>query len=255
MVNANSNGKKKVVGMVAAVCAATMAVAGSLALFTDTASIKGATTAGKLAIGITADKMTEAGDFSEQLLNTAFDAANPVDNFNPGDDRTVAYTINNEQSKATYVNDTITLKVTPDTAYTADGQAITPENCAITFATADGVLTEKSRSMDNGVITIVYEGKETVLSGTGTNAEVVKEGVGNTANPTTAAPMNWILMSTPIMLGRAQKSKSPARLMLSSMQTTTVDWPTRPSPLSLLRPMLLARSTANRPGYPKSMRS
>ena len=75
----------------------------------------------------------------------------------------------------------------PDTAYTADGQAITPENCAITFATADGVLTEKSRSMDNGVITIVYEGKETVLSGTGTNAEVVKEGFGNTATPTTAA--------------------------------------------------------------------
>ena len=31
------------------------------------------------------------------------------------------------------------------------------------------------------------EGKVTVLSGTGTNAEVVKEGVGNTANPTTAA--------------------------------------------------------------------
>ena len=65
MVNANSNGKKKVVGMVAAVCAATMAVAGSLALFTDTASIKGATTAGKLAIGITADKMTEAGVYHQ----------------------------------------------------------------------------------------------------------------------------------------------------------------------------------------------
>ena len=170
MTKANTNNKKKVLGIGAAICALSLAAVGSFALFTDTVSIKGATNAGKLAIGITADKMTEAGDFSEQLLNTAFDAANPIDNFNPGDDRTVAYTINNEQSKATYVNDTITLKVTPDTAYTADGQAITPENCAITFATADGVLTEKSRSMDNGVITIVYEGKETVLSGTGTNA-------------------------------------------------------------------------------------
>lgn len=187
MEKANTNNKKKVLGIGAAICALALAAVSSFALFTDTASVKGATTAGKLAVGITADKMTDAGDFSEQLLNTAFDAANPIDNFNPGDDRTVAYTINNEQSKAAYVNDTITLKVTPDTAYTADGQAITPENCAITFATAGGVLTEKSRSMDNGVITIVYEGKETVLSGTGTNAEVVKEGVGNTANPTTAA--------------------------------------------------------------------
>lgn len=187
MTKANTNSKKKVLGIGAAICALSLAAVSSFALFTDTASVKGATTAGKLAVGITADKMTDAGDFSEQLLNTAFDAANPIDNFNPGDDRTVAYTINNEQSKAAYVNDTITLKVTPDTAYTADGQAITPENCAITFATADGVLTEKSRSMDNGVITIVYEGKKTVLSGTGTNAEVVKEVVGNTANPTTAA--------------------------------------------------------------------
>lgn len=187
MTKANTNMKKKVLGIGAGICAVAVAAVGSFALFTDTASVKGATTAGKLAIGITADKMTEAGDFSEQLLNTAFDAANPVDNFNPGDDRTVAYTINNEQSKATYVNDTITLKVTPDTVYTADGRAITPENCAITFATADGSLTEKSREMKDGVITIVYEGKETVLSGTGANAEVVKEGIGNTANPTTAA--------------------------------------------------------------------
>lgn len=187
MTKANTNMKKKVLGIGAGICAVAVAAVGSFALFTDTTSVKGATTAGKLAIGITADKMTEAGDFSEQLLNTAFDAANPVDNFNPGDDRTVAYTINNEQSKATYVNDTITLKVTPDTAYTADGRAITPENCAITFATADGSLTEKSREMKDGVITIVYEGKETVLSGTGANAEVVKEGIGNTANPTTAA--------------------------------------------------------------------
>lgn len=187
MTKANTNMKKKVLGIGAGICAVAVAAVGSFALFTDTASVKGATTAGKLAIGITADKMTEAGDFSEQLLNTAFDAANPVDNFNPGDDRTVAYTINNEQSKATYVNDTITLKVTPDTAYTADGRAITPENCAITFATADGSLTEKSREMKDSVITIVYEGKETVLSGTGANAEVVKEGIGNTANPTTAA--------------------------------------------------------------------
>ena len=187
MEKANTNNKKKVLGIGAAICALSLAAVSSFALFTDTASVKGATTAGKLPVGITADKMTDAGDFSEQLLNTAFDAANPIDNFNPGDDRTVAYTINNEQSKAAYVNDSITRKVTPNTAYTADGQAITPENCAITFATADGVLTEKSRSMDNGVITIVYEGKVTVLSGTGTNAEVVKEGVGNTANPTTAA--------------------------------------------------------------------
>lgn len=187
MTKANTNSKKKVLGIGAAICALSLAAVSSFALFTDTASVKGATTAGKLAVGITADKMTDAGDFSEQLLNTAFDAANPIDNFNPGDDRTVAYTINNEQSKAAYVNDRITLKVTPDTAYAANGQAITAENCAITFDTADGALTEKSRSMDNGVITIVYEGKETVLSGTGANAEVVKEGIGNTANPTTAA--------------------------------------------------------------------
>lgn len=187
MTKANTNSKKKVLGIGAAICALSLAAVGSFALFTDTASVKGATTAGKLAIGITADKMTADGDFSEQLLNTDFDGANPINNFNPGDGHTVAYKISNEQSKAAYINDEITLKVTPDTAYAADGQAITAANCAITFDTADGALTEKSRSMDNGVITIVYEGKETVLSGTGANAEVVKEGIGNTANPTTAA--------------------------------------------------------------------
>ena len=116
MTKANTNSKKKVLGIGAAICALSLAAVSSFALFTDTASVKGATTAGKLAVGITADKMTDAGDFSEQLLNTAFDAANPIDNFNPGDDRTVAYTINNEQSKAAYENDTITLTVTPDTA-------------------------------------------------------------------------------------------------------------------------------------------
>lgn len=187
MNKANTNNKKKVLGIGAAICALSLAAVSSFALFTDTASVKGATTAGKLAIGITADKMTADGDFSEQLLNTAFDEAAPINNFNPGDERTVAYSINNEQSKAAYVNDTITLKVTPDAAYANDGQAITAENCAITFDTADGTLTEKSREMKDGVITIVYEGTKKVLSGTGANAEVVKEGIGNTANPTTAA--------------------------------------------------------------------
>lgn len=186
MNKANTNNKKKVLGIGAAICALSLAAVSSFALFTDTASIKGATTAGKLAIGITADKMTADGDFSEQLLNTAFDEAAPINNFNPGDERTVAYSINNEQSKAAYVNDTITLKVTPDAAYANDGQAITAENCAITFDTADGTLTEKSREMKDGVITIVYEGTKKVLSGTGENKEVVKEN-GLTANATTAA--------------------------------------------------------------------
>ena len=55
MTKANTNNKKKVLGIGAAICALSLAAVGSFALFTDTVSIKGATNAGKLAIGITAD--------------------------------------------------------------------------------------------------------------------------------------------------------------------------------------------------------
>ena len=70
MQNAN---KKKITGAVALAAAGVMALGGVSMLFTDRADVSGETTAGKLAIGITADKMTANGDFSEQLWNTAFE--------------------------------------------------------------------------------------------------------------------------------------------------------------------------------------
>ena len=46
MEKANTNNKKKVLGIGAAICALSLAAVSSFALFTDTASVKGTTTAG-----------------------------------------------------------------------------------------------------------------------------------------------------------------------------------------------------------------
>lgn len=210
--NSNSNGKKKVVGIVAAACAATMAVAGSLALFTDTASIKGATTAGKLAIGITADKMTEAGDFSEQLKNTKF--VDAVQNLNPGDVRTISYSINNAENKAMRANDTLTVTVKPNEAmmtdqektvqnlfdeFTTDKSAIhlvtgakgAPKPVVtasdgtttdVTFGDTGLTLVDSHLSEDGKSIVLVYQGDEVNLDGVGTNAEKIADNNGKTSS-------------------------------------------------------------------------
>lgn len=201
--NSNSNGKKKVVGIAAAVCAGVMAVAGSLALFTDTASIKGETTAGKLAIGITANDMTDAGDFSAQLLNTAFDG--DVQNLNPADVRTIEYSIVSEQNKSLRASDTLTVTVTPDAKMMADQhtdidklfaefetdksaihlvagaagateQVVTNSNGDKTDVTfADSGLTLKDAYVTEGkdAIVLVYQGDEVNLDGVGENAEKI----------------------------------------------------------------------------------
>lgn len=196
MQNAN---KKKITGAVALAAAGVMALGGVSMLFTDHADVSGETTAGKLAIGITADKMTPEGDFSDQLLNTAFEE--DVQNFNPGDFREIAYSIDNDQNKAVRTNDTITVKVTPNTAMMADSHKTVddlsdefgPEGGAIhlvqgTAAGADVVLTApngttsnvsfakgglalKDKYVKDGAIYLVYQGSEVNLSGTGTNAE------------------------------------------------------------------------------------
>ena len=205
----NTNNKKKVTGAVALAAAGVMALGGVSMLFTDTASVKGATTAGKLAIGITAEKMTPEGDFSGQLLNTAFEG-DGMQNFNPGDFREIAYRIDNDQNKAVRTNDTITVKVTPNTAMMADSTKTVddlfaefgPEGGAIHLvrgeaAGADVVLTApngithnvsfakgglelKDKYVKDGAIYLVYQGSEVNLSGTGTNAEKLAADAGTT---------------------------------------------------------------------------
>lgn len=208
MNNAKNLNKKKALGVTAAVLALAVGATASFALFTDTAAIRGATEAGKLAIGITADKMTADGDFSEQLLNTAFEEN--VQNFNPGDFREIAYRIDNDQNKAVRTNDTITVKVTPDTAMMTDSTKTVddlfaefdPEGGAIhlvqgTAAGADAVviasdgstsdvsfakggLALKDKYVKDGAIYLVYQGSEVNLSGTGTNAEKLAADAGTT---------------------------------------------------------------------------
>ena len=212
MQNAN---KKKITGAVALAAAGVMALGGVSMLFTDRADVSGKTTAGKLAIGITADKMTEAGDFSAQLLNTAFDKVNSIDNFNPGDERTVAYTINNAENKAVRANDTLTVTVTPNEAVTKDqettvdemfkalkagsfdggsaihlvegkkdgnGEVTTNTDPDVSFPETGLTLVDSHLSKDGKSIVLVYQGDEVNLDGVGDNAEKITGNNGKTSS-------------------------------------------------------------------------
>ena len=157
--NSNSNGKKKVVGIVAAVCAATMAVAGSLALFTDTASVKGKTTAGKLAVAVTGNGL-DKGDFSTQLKNNDF-APQGIECANPGDTFQISYSINNAANKAMRANDTLTVTVKPNEAMVAD-QGTTVDEMFKAL---------KAGSIDSGSAIHLVEGKKGVNGEVTTNTD------------------------------------------------------------------------------------
>lgn len=211
MNKANTNTKKKILGIGAGICALSLAAVSSFALFTDTASTKGATTAGKLAVGITADKMTDAGDFSEQLLNTDF--AEEVSNLNPADVRTIEYTISSKQSKSLRASDCLTVTVTPDAKMMADQnktvddlfaeftdkaaihlvtgakddtkQVVTASDGTTTDVTfEDSGLTLKDAYVTEGkdAIVLVYQGDEVNLDGVGDNAEKIPGNNGKTTS-------------------------------------------------------------------------
>lgn len=203
MNKANTN-TKKILGIGAGICALSLAAVSSFALFTDTASVKGATTAGKLAVGITADKMTD-GDFSEQLLNTAF--AEEVSNLNPADVRTIEYTISSEQSKSLRASDTVVVTISPDADMMTDQnktiddlfaeygkdasairlvtgakadtkQVVTASDGTTTDVTfADSGLTLKDAYVNEtkDAIVLVYQGDEVNLDGVGENAEKIPD--------------------------------------------------------------------------------
>lgn len=174
MEKANTNTKKKVLGIGATVCAVSLAAVSSFALFTDTASTKAETKAGTVNMTITSDAALKDGDFSGQLLNKKF--ANEVQNMNPGDSRQLTFNLENTGNKAVYMNDEMTLTVTPDTDYKAEaGAAADIDSVPITI---DGMTLEKDKSTfdaETGAYVLVYTGEETVLSGTGDNCEVVAD--------------------------------------------------------------------------------
>lgn len=166
MVSTKNSNKKKFLGIGAAICALFLAAVSSFALFTDTASISGATKAGNLSIGISSTASLENGDFSEQLKNTSDKFTKAVQNMNPGDSRKLTFDLNNTGDKAIYTNDEMTLTVTPDTAYKAEkGAAADIDSVPITI---DDMTLDKTRSTfdaDSGKYVLVYTGAETVLSG------------------------------------------------------------------------------------------
>lgn len=174
MEKANTNNAKKVLGICAAIGMAGAVGLSSLALFTDTASTKAETKAGTVNMTITSDAALKDGDFSGQLLNKAF--TNEVQNMNPGDSRQLTFNLENTGNKAVYMNDEMTLTVTPDTDYKAEaGAAADIDSVPITI---DGMTLEKGKSTfdtETGAYVLVYTGEETVLSGTGDNCEVVAD--------------------------------------------------------------------------------
>lgn len=198
MQNAN---KKKITGAVALAAAGVMALGGVSMLFTDHADVSGKTTAGKLAVEVTVTNLTD-GNFTKQLENTAFDAANPIDNLNPGDVRTISYSIENAENKAMRANDTLTVTVTPDEAMMADQtktiadlygefadksaihlvtgaksdtkQVVTASDGTttdVTFGDTGLTLVDSYVTEDNKNIVLVYQGDEVNLDGVGDNAE------------------------------------------------------------------------------------
>ena len=207
-----TNSKKALLSSAfALVLSAAMLIGTTFAWFTDTASTKGATTAGKLAVGITADKMTDAGDFSEQLLNTDF--AEEVSNLNPADVRTIEYTISSKQSKSLRASDCLTVTVTPDAKMMADQnktvddlfaeftdkaaihlvtgakddtkQVVTASDGTTTDVTfEDSGLTLKDAYVTEGkdAIVLVYQGDEVNLDGVGDNAEKIPGNNGKTTS-------------------------------------------------------------------------
>lgn len=197
MQNAN---KKKITGAVALAAAGVMALGGVSMLFTDHADVSGKTTAGKLAVEVTGTNLTN-GDFTKQLENTEF--VDAVQNLNPGDVRTISYSINNAENKAVRANDTLTVTVKPNEAmmagktvqnlfdeFTTDKSAIHLVTGAkdgpkpvvtasdgtttdVTFGDTGLTLVDSHLSEDGKSIVLVYQGDEVNLDGTGTNAEKI----------------------------------------------------------------------------------
>ena len=182
MQNAN---KKKITGAVALAAAGVMALGGVSMLFTDRADVSGETTAGKLAVEVTGTNLTN-GDFTKQLENTEF--VDAVQNLNPGDVRTISYSINNAANKAVRANDTLTVIVTPNEAMMTDQKKtvqnlfdeFTTDKSAIHLVTgAKGLtLVDSHLSEDNKNIVLVYQGEEVNLDGVGKNAEKIPDNNG-----------------------------------------------------------------------------
>lgn len=189
MQNAN---KKKITGAVALAAAGVMALGGVSMLFTDHADVSGKTTAGKLAVEVTGTNLTN-GDFTKQLENTEF--VDAVQNLNPGDVRTISYSINNAANKAVRANDTLTVTVTPDEAMMADqtktivdlyGEfadksaihlvtASDDTTTDVTFGDTGLTLVDSHLSEDGKNIVLVYQGDEVNLDGVGENAEKIPD--------------------------------------------------------------------------------
>lgn len=203
MQNAN---KKKITGAVALAAAGVMALGGVSMLFTDHADVSGKTTAGKLAVEVTGTNLTD-GDFTKQLENTEF--VDAVRNLNPGDVRTISYSINNAENKAMRTNDTLTVTVTPNETVTTDQETTVSKmfealkagsfdgGSAIHLVEVNGEVTTNTDpaaadykttvefpdtgltmqdaylSKDGKSIVLVYQGDEVSLDGTGTKAEKI----------------------------------------------------------------------------------
>lgn len=197
MQNAN---KKKITGAVALAAAGVMALGGVSMLFTDHADVSGKATAGKLAVEVTGTGLAD-GDFSAQLKNNEF--VDAVQNLNPGDVRTISYSITNAANKAVRANDTLTVTVKPNEAMMTDQSTnidnlfaeFTEDKSAIHLVTgakddpkpvvtASGGTTTNVTFGDTGLtlvdsyvtedkknIVLVYQGDEVNLDGVGDNAE------------------------------------------------------------------------------------
>ena len=200
--------KKRISKILACVCALTLVV-GSLALFTDEASIDGSANAGNLSITL------EGNDSITNDLLAGGDVdikdAATLNNWNPGDQAAFDYVITNTGNKAVRYQETITLTVKGDMETTKLEDCMlqitgTGDDNATWAATADGY-------------TITYVVEEGVLSGVsnGTAAVEVVEG-----KPTSVTP-SYTLVFDADALNEYQDAEISIKVDVKAVQFANTD--------------------------------
>ena len=214
--------KRMKFAIAAAIACIILLIAATLAYFTDRAQVQATGTAGT--VSITVD--------DPSLLNP-----DGIDNFNPGDGRSIEATITNTGNKSVDVRRTFQVTMTPDTGVTFTDDGTTPMGWAIYAKSdctpdADGNwvvnsgATALGDTVDNGdgSFTLTYTVPTTgdlLLNGTGDNAEI-EAGVEDTSY----ANNDYVLAMLPGTDNSYQNATVTLDILVEAKQhrNTTAGW-------------------------------
>jgi len=211
----------------AAIACLILLIAATLAYFTDRAQAQATGTAGTVSITVE----------DPNLLNP-----DGIDNFNPGDGRSIEATITNEGNKSVDVRRTFQVTMVPDTGVTFTDDGTTPMGWAI-YAKSDctqdtdgnWVVNSGATALGNSVanadgsVTLTYAVPSTsdlVLNGTGANAETEAAAVG-----TSYANDDYVLAMLPGTDNSYQNATVTLDILVEAKQhrNTTDGWAVVPT--------------------------